>query len=59
LPADGGLVGIACLPLQLWTSFLQQVGQWTLVLLIAQQWQQIFLLQRELACQLPAPDRFG
>ena len=52
LPADGRLVGIGRLPLKARAGLLQQVGKRALVLLIAQQGQQVFLLKCELASQL-------
>ena len=53
LPTDGRLVGIPSLALQARAGLWQQVGQRALVFLIVQEWQQVLLLQRELACQLP------
>lgn len=53
LPADGRLVDIDCLSLKAWAGLLQQVGKRALVLLTAQQGQQVFLLKCELASQLP------
>ena len=44
--------GIPSLALQTRAGLWQQVGQRALVFLIVQEWQQVLLLQRELACQL-------